>query len=325
MLRIARAVCCQCSQCTQLCPRNALGLGVQPHKAMRAMTTGNGMLLGDPSAILGCSSCGLCTNYSCPMGLAPSEVMAMYKQALGATGIRPQPENEIRVDPFLEGKRVPTERLIARMGLAKYDRDAPYRAEPVKPGKVVIPLRQHIGKPSEPAVRVGDAVREGDIAYGKFLLGKSAFATAGLFRDLMNWRRSLPKYLPTGLQADVLQAIRENGSLTSAEVRRMAGLKKSASDALLTRLQMGTWIVIGDFERKFRGPNLEYSGWQLASWCPPEDLFDSAPRPGIPFPFADEDGPQWKPCSPEESRDRLLAHLRRVTGAPDALLLKFIG
>ena len=163
MLRIARAVCCQCSQCTQLCPRNALGLGTQPHKAMRAMTTGNGMLLGDPSAILGCSSCGLCTNYSCPMGLAPSEVMAMYKQALGAAGIRPQPEDEIRVDPFLEGKRVPTERLIARMGLAKYDKDAPYRAEAAKPRRVVIPLRQHIGKPAEPAVKAGDAVREGDV------------------------------------------------------------------------------------------------------------------------------------------------------------------
>ena len=170
-----------------------------------------------------------------------------------------------------------------------------------------------------------DAVREGDIAYGKFLLGKSAFATATLFRDLMNWRRSQKKYQPEGLQADVLKAIRENGSLTSAEVRRMAGLKKSASDALLTRLQMGTWIVIGDFERKFRGPNLEYSGWQLASWCPPEDLFETGTRPGFPFPFADEDAPQWNPCPPEESRDRLLAHLKEVTGAPEALLMKYIG
>ena len=170
-----------------------------------------------------------------------------------------------------------------------------------------------------------DAVREGDIAYGKFLLGKSAFATAGWFRDLMNWRRSLEKYQPTGLQADVLQAIRENGSLTSAEVRKMAGLKKSASDALLTRLQMGTWIVIGDFERKFRGPNLEYSGWQLASWCPPEELFDTGTRSAIPFPFADEAEDPWKPCPPEESRSRLLAHLKHQTGAPEALLLKYIG
>ena len=38
LLKIARAVCCQCSQCTQMCPRNALGLHVEPHKAMRAIT-----------------------------------------------------------------------------------------------------------------------------------------------------------------------------------------------------------------------------------------------------------------------------------------------
>ena len=47
LLKIARAVCCQCSQCTQMCPRNALGLHVEPHKAMRAITTGNGALLGN--------------------------------------------------------------------------------------------------------------------------------------------------------------------------------------------------------------------------------------------------------------------------------------
>ena len=43
----AGGVCCQCSQCTQMCPRNALGLHVEPHKAMRAITTGNGALLGN--------------------------------------------------------------------------------------------------------------------------------------------------------------------------------------------------------------------------------------------------------------------------------------
>ena len=81
MLKVARAVCCQCSQCTQMCPRNALGLNVQPHKAMRALITGNGALLGDPKTILACSSCGVCTNYACHMGLVPSEVMALYKSA----------------------------------------------------------------------------------------------------------------------------------------------------------------------------------------------------------------------------------------------------
>ena len=162
MLRIARAVCCQCSQCTQLCPRNALGLRVSPHKAMRAMTTGNGLLIGNPQSVLACSSCGVCTNYACPMGLRPSDVMALYKQELGRRGVRPQPELEIRPDPFLAEKRVPVARLIARMGLSGYDVPAPYRPEPARPRRVFIPLRQHAGRPAEPTVSPGDAVRAGD-------------------------------------------------------------------------------------------------------------------------------------------------------------------
>ena len=92
LLKIARAVCCQCSQCTQMCPRNALGLHVEPHKAMRAITTGNGALLGNARSVLACSSCGVCTNYACHMGLSPSEVMAQLKDELGRAGIRPEPE-----------------------------------------------------------------------------------------------------------------------------------------------------------------------------------------------------------------------------------------
>ena len=39
-----------------------------------------------------------------------------------------------------------------------------------------------------------DAVREGDIAYGKFLGGKAAFATVPWYKELMNWRRSQPRW-----------------------------------------------------------------------------------------------------------------------------------
>jgi len=163
MLKVARAVCCQCSQCTQLCPRNALGLNVQPHKAMRAITTGNGALLGDPKAILACSSCGVCTNYACHMGLVPSEVMAMYKAELGKAGIRPTPEESIVPDPFIVEKRVPVKRLIARMGLSAFDVPAPFTETGYLPAKVVLPLRQHVGKPAEPVVKAGDRVHAGDL------------------------------------------------------------------------------------------------------------------------------------------------------------------
>ena len=163
MLKVARAVCCQCSQCTQMCPRNALGLNVQPHKAMRALVTGSGALLGDPKAILGCSSCGVCTNYACPMGLAPSEVMALYKNELGKAGVRPEPETRIASDPFAVYKHVPVSRLIARMGLSDYDVPAPYAETDYRPGRVTLPLRQHVGKPAVPVVRAGDRVRAGDV------------------------------------------------------------------------------------------------------------------------------------------------------------------
>lgn len=163
MLKVARAVCCQCSQCTQMCPRNALGLGVQPHKAMRALITGNGMMLGDPKAILACSSCGVCTNYACHMGLVPSEVMSLYKAELAKAGVRPTPEENIQTDPFIVQKRVPVKRLIARMGLSAYDVPAPYTETGYQPREVVLPLRQHVGKAAEPIVRVGDRVHAGDV------------------------------------------------------------------------------------------------------------------------------------------------------------------
>ena len=50
-----------------------------------------------------------------------------------------------------------------------------------------------------------DCVQSGDIAYGKFLCGgKAAFATADVYTEIINWRRSLPKYQPTPEQQKVL-------------------------------------------------------------------------------------------------------------------------
>lgn len=161
--KLARAVCCQCSQCTQLCPRNALGLHVQPHKAMRALTTGNALLLDGANGVLACSSCGLCTNFACPMGLTPSEVMAALKAELAKAGVSPQPEAHITPDPFGTLKHIPVKRLIARMGLSAYDRPAPYAEVDLQPQWVSIPLRQHVGGSSVPTVKVGDTVRLGDL------------------------------------------------------------------------------------------------------------------------------------------------------------------
>ena len=159
---LARACCCQCSQCTQLCPRNALGLHVQPHKAMRAIAQANGLLIGEPNGILACCSCGLCTNFACNFGLNPANIMAQLKGELGKQGVLPQPETDIRPDPALAFKKVPVARLIARMGLGAYDIPAPMLDAPAVT-RVKIPLRMHIGAPSEPIVSEGMSVNAGDL------------------------------------------------------------------------------------------------------------------------------------------------------------------
>ena len=146
------------------------------------------------------------------------------------------------------------------------------------------------------------AVQCGDVAYGKFLWGgKASFATAEVYRDLVNWRRSLPKYALRESDRQAYEAICAAGSLTSRELRRICGLKKSKMDAIMTRLQNQTLVVTGDFERVYKGEFLEYSGWQLSSFCRPEDLFEY----DLEAPFR----------TPAESRERLAAVVRAA--APD--------
>lgn len=161
-----------------------------------------------------------------------------------------------------------------------------------------------------------EAVQEGDIAYGKYLRRKAGFATREFYGHLMNWRRSQPQYqIPVSPEkctvrtADdrlmqmmapaALEIIRERGSVESGELsalledripltdrQKITGhlakytvpkLKKQAIDFLLQYLEMGTWTLIGDFRRVYRGPNLVYSGWQRASFTTPDSLFGNTP------------------------------------------------
>lgn len=160
---LARSICCQCNRCTQLCPRHSMGLACQPHKAMRAFATGNADLLGEAAGVLSCSGCGLCTYFSCEMGLDPAGIMRTLKETLSKAGVLPQPEENIFAEPHLALKNIPTQRLIARMGLSIYDRTAPLNHLILHSKRVVLPLRQHVGSPSRPLVQQGDVVHKGQM------------------------------------------------------------------------------------------------------------------------------------------------------------------
>ncbi len=175
-LRQARAACCQCSMCTQLCPRNAMGLNVQPHKIMRALAAGNMELAGtDGNGVFSCCDCGICTYFACNFGLHPSKMMQRCKGKLAGAGRKPV--KEVRYAPQgFDVKRLPTERLLGRLDLAHFDMEAPY-VGPVETDVVRIPFKMHVGAPCVPSVSEGDAVSLGQKIAGPNGLGANIHAS----------------------------------------------------------------------------------------------------------------------------------------------------
>ena len=161
-VRLAKAVCCQCNMCSQMCPRNSLGLHVLPHKAMMAAAYGDENLLGDYNGIFSCCDCGICTYFACNFGLKPSKITQGLKNQLLRGGVKPKKEVHGDVDRGIEEKKIPTSRMIARLGISEYDVPAPMEGE-IHTGSVRIPMRMHIGVAATPVVAQGDAVQKGQL------------------------------------------------------------------------------------------------------------------------------------------------------------------
>lgn len=161
-LQIIQAACCQCSFCTQMCPRNALGLNVAPHKAMRAVGQGKN-LLENLNGIFSCCDCGICTYQACNFGLKPHHIMRQMKDELLQSGVKAKKEVYTTADPAMEMKKLPTSRLIGRLGVGKYDVPAPMCPDFPEVREVRIPLKMHVGAPSVPVVAAGQAVAKGDL------------------------------------------------------------------------------------------------------------------------------------------------------------------
>ncbi len=162
---VARAAssCCQCQMCTDLCPRHALGHPIQPHLFMRCAANRDFQNVEPFVDTLFCSSCGLCEMFSCPQGLSPRTMMAEYKAGLRKAGVKPPKVEATEVSKAREYRRVPEERLLARLGLGRYDKEAVLDDSIRDAGEVKILLSQHIGAPAVVKVAVGDTVAIGDV------------------------------------------------------------------------------------------------------------------------------------------------------------------
>ncbi len=185
--RIGRAACDQCRFCTELCPRYLIGHPIEPHRAMQALgfTGEKGPLI---AGTLACCECNLCTLYSCPEDLDPKNVCVAAKPVARerqlAFGGRPE---DLKAHPLADSRRVPTRRLIAKIGLSGFRNVGPLEDRPLAPRRVVLPLKQHAGAPAQPVVRAGERVRVGDLlaAPATGALGARLHASiAGTVRDV---------------------------------------------------------------------------------------------------------------------------------------------
>ena len=163
ILRQSKAACIQCMRCTDMCPRNLLGHDVKPHLIMRIANYGLSDLKG-MKTVLGCSECGACELFACPSGLSPKGMNVMVKRELAKAGVKADSKGRVFVpSPWLEYRKIPVKRLIQRLDLKKYDREAPLSPCEYIPDRVEIPLKQHVGAPAAAIVRVGSEVEKGDL------------------------------------------------------------------------------------------------------------------------------------------------------------------
>jgi len=158
----AKSACCQCRECTDLCPRYLLGHTLEPHKIMRGIANGISDLSLLKMALI-CCECGLC-DLTCPMGLNPKAINVEIKKTLQQNKVVYDKRPVERHMKERAWRKFPTRKLLARIGLEPYAvKHAELFEEPYNIDEVTLLLKQHIGVPVSPIVKKGQKVRKGEL------------------------------------------------------------------------------------------------------------------------------------------------------------------
>ena len=178
----------------------------------------------------------------------------------------------------------------------------------------------------------GPVVRNWNCVYGKMFGGKAGYVSLDWFPELVNYRRS--SYTPAGKEKQIYDTVVEHESLLSKEVKALCGFSKPRSsssnpldslalrkrksgeegyETIMTRLQMGTYLVIADFEYQYDKQGEPY-GWGIARYTTPEALY------GADVVLSRSQH------SAEESRALLFRHFREILPqATEAQIFRIIG
>ena len=158
------SMCCQCRECTDLCPRYQLGHDLEPHKVMRAVISRSHDTPYQITQAHICCLCGICEIIACPLQLSPRNVFAMMKKQLATQGVKnPHHRQPDQVRHGHAYTKIPKERALARTGLDNYYAHLHFRGDPTGIRRVEMQLDQHIGAPSAACVAVGEYVNKGDL------------------------------------------------------------------------------------------------------------------------------------------------------------------
>lgn len=164
-MAVARAetACCQCTRCTDMCPRNMLGYPLEPHKMVRtAMGAAEFMPIMVLSATL-CCGCGVCESLACSQGISPRAVIANYKTVLAKNKLRYNLDGEYEPRAERDYRMIPSDKWASTQGVRKFDTVADFGGNYSDFSRVEIPLSRHIGAPSIPIVTDGQLVEKGEL------------------------------------------------------------------------------------------------------------------------------------------------------------------
>ena len=160
----ASSACCQCTLCTEMCPRALLGYPLEPHKAIRISTYHLDENPQDYTTATLCSGCGVCELTACCQGISPRRVFQEMKGVLAKNGLRYQHTGApVKPNPDRDYRLLPIERFKSRIGVTPFDRVPAFDDSKWTPTHVTMNMKQHAGAPATPAVKVGDIVHKGDI------------------------------------------------------------------------------------------------------------------------------------------------------------------
>lgn len=164
--RMASSVCCQCTRCTDMCPRHLLGYPLEPHKMVRSTLSAAQMTPELIKSASMCCGCDICGTLACCQDISPMQIIKEYKAILAKNKMRyvAGPNDEYTVSPERDYRMVSAGKWKDVLGVARFDKFPPiYVEQKLVASEVEVPMSQHIGAPAIPCVKVGDTVNENEM------------------------------------------------------------------------------------------------------------------------------------------------------------------